>query len=121
MKNFIRLVVILIVSIISISCVRNTRDIKDLIKNQNSNINVDLFNGAWRHDENENAIFGVFGDSLYYPDSDMWYRYEIYSDSLFIIHNDGYIEKAQILELNNNILILNYFKYDLIDTLRKRK
>ncbi len=76
--------------------------------------------GIWGHDENENAYFGIYDDSIYYPDPDLWYKYELNFDTLIIHKEDNNVEKIKIMQQTNDSLILYYTDFELTDTLLKR-
>ena len=76
--------------------------------------------GAWGNDENGNAYFGIYDDSIYYPDPDLWYKYELISDTIVIYKEENTIEKIQILKLSSDSLVLFYPDYEITVTLLKR-
>ena len=94
-------------------------DSKSTSKPITYDIDKNLIQAAWGHGENENAMFGIFSDSLYYPDPNLWCKYEISGDTLIIIDEANFREKNLILKLTNDTLILNYLQFEIIDTLIK--
>jgi hypothetical protein len=77
--------------------------------------------GAWGNNENENANFGFYTDSIYYPDPNLWCKYFVYQDTLNIIQEDGYIEKIYIKYYNGDSLILYYPRVDIMTVYKRRK
>ena len=76
--------------------------------------------GAWGNDKNGNAYFGIYDDSIYYPDPDLWYKYELISDTIIIYKEENMIEKIIILKLTNDSLVLFYPDYEFADTLLRK-
>lgn len=73
-------------------------------------INKNNLIGAYGGDEEtENAYFGIFQDSIYYPDSDIWEQYELKGDTIIITNLDNKKEKNLILKLSTDSLVI----YDL--------
>ncbi len=83
--------------------------------------NKSLIQGAWGEDEIENAQFAFYGDSIYYPDPNLWCKYKVVNDTIFIQRDNNWIEKVLILSVNDDSLKLNYLDYDDIEIYEKRK
>ena len=77
--------------------------------------------GAYGGDEEtENAYFGIFEDSVYYPDSDIWAKYELKGDTIILTEDDDSIEKLLILKFTTDSLIMNNLQLDIILHLNRR-
>ena len=77
--------------------------------------------GAYGGDEEtENAYFGIFEDSIYYPDSDVRAKYELKGDTIILTDSDNSIEKLLILKLTTDSLVLNNLQFDFILHLNRR-
>jgi hypothetical protein len=117
--------------IISISCVRhdNASKAKSLVVNNSRDtivtdnaMNIDLKNieGIWAKNEQENALFQIKGDSIFYlehPESKV--TYETNKDT-FIIFYDGLTTKNKILKLDTDSFIFET-EVNYINRLYKRK
>ncbi|MFB6342774.1 hypothetical protein ACE1ET_13680 [Saccharicrinis sp. FJH62] len=79
-----------------------------------------LFGAYGGDEETENAYFGIYEDSIYYPDPDIWAKYELKGDTIVIINSDNSIEKLLILKLTTDSLIVNYLNYNIENHLNKR-
>lgn len=77
--------------------------------------------GAWGEDDIGNAEFAFYEDSLYYPDSNIWCKYKIVNDTIFIERDKNLSEKVFILKVNEDSLKLNYLDYDDIEIYVRRK
>lgn len=73
------------------------------------------------NEETENAYFGIFKDSIYYPDSDIWAKYELKGDTIILTESDNSIEKLLILKFTTDSLVMNNLQFDLILHLNRRK
>jgi len=76
--------------------------------------------GAWGNDENGNAFFGIYTDSIYYPDPNMWCRYELREDTIIITDEYENEERLLILKLTQDSLVVNYIDYDITSSLNRR-
>lgn len=77
--------------------------------------------GAYGGDEEtENAYFGIFEDSIYYPDPNLWIKYELKKDTI-ITTEDDYVEKWLVLKLTTDSLVYFNFSYDMKVPLNRRK
>ncbi len=77
--------------------------------------------GAWGKDDIGNAEFSFYKDSLYYPDPNIWCKYKIISDTIFIERDNNWTEKILILKLDEDSLKLKYLEYGEIEIYGKRK
>jgi len=76
--------------------------------------------GAWGDDEIGNAQFDFYSDSIYYPDPNLWYKYNLNADTLIITKEDSYKEKIVINKISSDSMTLNYLDYGVTETFRKR-
>jgi hypothetical protein len=76
--------------------------------------------GAWGDDDNGNAIFAFYEDSVYYPDPNNWYKYDLNQDTLIFTEEDGIKEKVIIERINCDSMTLKYVDYGATETYRKR-
>lgn len=77
--------------------------------------------GAYGGDEEtENAYFGIYKDSIYYPDSNIWVKYQLKGDTIVITNYDDSIEKLLILKLTTDSLVVNNLNYDMENHLNRR-
>ncbi|WP_281988582.1 hypothetical protein [Aquimarina aggregata] len=64
-----------------------------------------LLNGAWAENQEENALFYIENDSIYYIDNqDKPYSLE-FRGSYFSIHYDNYTSKAELIKLTKDDMI----------------
>lgn len=99
----------------------NTGDTTLLLPNEEKRlIDIDLLPGAYGMDEPGNAVFAIDESSIYYPDSDVRYQYELKGDTIQVIQDEGSMEITIIKELNQESLIVYYADYDITDTLIRR-
>ena len=61
--------------------------------------------GLWSEKGDPNPIFEIRADSIYYPDQDLLYRFQVKEDSLTIFYED-YIYTAKIIMLDSSTIIL---------------
>lgn len=94
----------------------------DVVGYEKNNIEFvkDAIQGAWGEDELGNAIFAFYPDSMYYPDANLWYKYEIAADTILIKKEDNYTEKVLIKDINDKTMKLKYLDYDINETYKKR-
>jgi len=101
----------------SVPVINDTVDMKTDISNQNfqqNNVDYSLLNGVWGENKNENALFYIDKDSIYYIDhQDNPYYIEKRDDSL-LIHIDDLIYRMKIKKLDTDSLILK----SMTDTIR---
>ena len=76
--------------------------------------------GVYGNDETENAYFGIYEDSIYYPDPDIWAKYELKGDTIVITDYNNSIEKLLILKLTTDSLVVNILSFDLENHLNRR-
>ena len=77
--------------------------------------------GAWGNDELGNAVFAFYSDSIYYPDPNLTYKYDLNQDTLTIYKEDNNLERIKILKMTMDSLILNYLDYEIEVLYKKRK
>ncbi len=66
-----------------------------------------LLNGVWAENQEDNALFYIENDSIYYMDSqDKPYSLE-FGGSYFSVHYDDYTSKAELLKLTEDSLVYN--------------
>nr|WP_319401674.1 hypothetical protein [uncultured Carboxylicivirga sp.] len=91
------------------------------IKEEKLKINIENLKGAYGGDvEIENAYFGIYEDSIYYPDSDIWVKYQLKKDTIITTNSENYIEKFLILKLTSDSLVLHDFNNDIEIPLNRR-
>jgi hypothetical protein len=91
-------------------------------KEEKLKITIENLVGAYGGDEEtENAYWGIYEDSIYYPDSDIWAKYRLKGDTIVITNNDNSVEKLLILKLTTDSLIVNNLNYDIENHLNRRK
>jgi formylglycine-generating enzyme required for sulfatase activity len=76
--------------------------------------------GSWGTNDNENARFAFFEDSVYYPDTNLWYEYDLIGDTLLITKENNYKIKALISKISSDSMTLNYLDYGVVKTFKKR-
>ena len=76
---------------------------------------------AWGNDAIGNAFFAFYEDSVYYPDPNLWYRYDIVGDTIRIFQEQNYIEKLLIKKLDKDSLVIEYLDLDLVKSYERRK
>ena len=85
-------------------------------------INKNNLIGAYGGDEEtENAYFGIFQDSIYYPDSDIWEQYELKGDTIIITNLENKKEKNLILKLSTDSLVIYDLDFKIERHLNRRK
>ncbi|MFB6340202.1 hypothetical protein ACE1ET_00690 [Saccharicrinis sp. FJH62] len=80
-----------------------------------------LFGAFGGDEETENAYFGIFEDSIYYPDPDIWNKYELSGDTIIITTNENYVDKLLILKLTTDSLVVMDLRISLELHLNRRK
>ena len=83
--------------------------------------NIPLLQGAWGVDTNLTANFGIFPDSIYYPDPNLWYKYSINADTLIIYSNDISEDKILVTKLTKDSLVLKYLLINEVVSYSRRK
>jgi len=81
----------------------------------------DVLDGIWGSNEKSNADFGIYGDSIYYVDPNLWYKISYSQDTLKIFQEDKFIEKILVQRVDKDSLILKYLDMDIIMRYKKRK
>jgi len=79
-----------------------------------------LLNGAWGNNSIGNADFSFYQDTIYYPDTNTFYRYKVVKDTISIYEEDNKIRKILILKNTIDSLILNYIDVNVIMRYGKR-
>jgi len=95
------------------------------IRNHNQksikNINRNLLNGIWAENQEDNAIFAIQGDSLYFTEDIKHPCFiEIKLDTLITHLKDGYIVKDRIVKLSKDSLILYNYNFKELTKLYNR-
>ena len=75
---------------------------------------------AWGNDAIGNAFFAFYEDSVYYPDPNLWYQYDILGDTIRIFHDDNYIEKLLIKKLDKDSLVVEYLQLEMERSYHRR-
>jgi len=115
-------ILIILPLLILISCNNDRlKGLKSQPEPKKISIDTSYLDGAWGSDENANANFGFFNDSIFYPDSNLWCRYFVYQDTLNIIQENGYIEKIYIKYYTGDSLTLYYPSVDVMTVYNRRK
>jgi hypothetical protein len=83
--------------------------------------NAALLQGAWGIDTNLNAIFGIYADSIYYPDPNSWFNYSINADTLIIYSGNKIEDKVLVTKITTDSLVLNYLRVNEVVRYSKRK
>ncbi len=90
----------------------NKAHIKNHTQKSINNINRNLLNGIWAENQEDNAIFAIQGDSLYFTeDIEHPCLIEVKSDTLITHLIDGYIVKDKIVKLSKDSLILYNYNF----------
>jgi hypothetical protein len=83
--------------------------------------NISLLQGAWGIDPNLNANFGIYTDSIYYPDPDLWYKYSINADTLIIYSEINIEDKILVTKISKDSLVLKYLQVNEVVRYSRRK
>jgi len=98
--------VILIALMFIYSCISNSKEITHKKNVPHIHIDKSLLNGVWGDDSNENALFYIQNDSIYYTEQQEHpYLIDLVNDSIKIYFNDT-IFSSKILKLSKDSLIL---------------
>jgi len=90
-------------------------------KEERLKITKENLQGAYGGDEEtENAYFGIYKDSIYYPDPNIWVKYELKGDTIITTDSDNYNEKLLILKLTSDSLVLHNLNFDIKISLNRR-
>ena len=119
MKTMITRKILLVTTtlFIVVSCGQTTKTKKE----ETIKINKSEIIDAWGNDENENAAFAIYDDSIYYPDPNSWYRYELHDDTILIFQEDNYIVKMVVKRVDSDSLTLENLNYGMIHSYERRK
>lgn len=102
--------IILLIAIVGFTCKNDTILKKNNIQNigkqvENKTYSKHLLNGVWAENEDENALFYIDNDSIYYVEhQDTTYAIDLIENQL-IIYFEGYAAKSKILKLTSDSLI----------------
>ena len=77
--------------------------------------------GVWSENLNENALFYIEGDSIYYLDSQDKPLLLTIKGSFFSITFNGYLSKNKIIKLTNDSLIYKTQENDFIRLIRVKE
>jgi len=102
---------------IVVSCGQTTKTKKEETRKINKSEIID----AWGNDDNGNAIFAIYDDSIYYPDPNNWYKYELHNDTILIFQEDDYIEKLIVKNVDSDSMTLENLNYEMTFTYERRK
>jgi hypothetical protein len=103
-----------IIGLITVSCSYKSSDSKkEIVK-----IQQDQLYGAWGEDDNENALFGIEEDSVFYVDAGIKYKYSINYDTL-IIYEGEFLDKNLILRVDSDSMILKGIDSKVIFRLKR--
>jgi len=83
--------------------------------------NISFLQGAWGIDTNFNASFGIYSDSIYYPDPNLWYRFSIKGDTLITYSGKTIEDKMIVLNISKDSLTLKYLQVNEVIKYYKRK
>lgn len=115
MKNILTVLLL----IFFLSCKTEKKNVKST-QNQNSHkkdisisnnesqvkkINKSLLNGIWAENIDENALFFIENDSIYYLDNQDIPFYIEFKDDSFSVHYDNFISNVKIKKLDNDSLV----------------
>ncbi len=99
------LIVLMIFSLVS--CKDTKEKESSSVEQDKAQITFDkkLLNGVWAENQEDNALFYIENDSIYYTDSqDKPYSLE-FGGSYFSVHYDDYTSKAELLKLTEDSLV----------------
>ena len=122
MKQLLRgvfVVVVLFIFQVFISC-QNSND-KSYKETRLTSQRDVILEGTWGSDNNGNAQFAFYGDSIYYPDPNTMYKFTVKKDTLLIFREEKWIEKVLILSYTSDSLILKYLLGNEIISYEKRE
>jgi hypothetical protein len=80
-----------------------------------------LYGSYGGNEKTENAYLGIYEDSIYYPDSDIWAKYKLKGDTIVVSNSDNSVEKLLILKLTTDSLVVKILNYDIENHLNRRK
>ena len=90
-------------------------------KIENSSKDDNSIIGLWGNDEVGNAMFAFYPDSIYYPDPNLTYKYDLIEDTIVIYKEDNYVEKIKIIGITKDSLYLHFIDYEVDGSFEKRK
>lgn len=111
-----KMIVLLFVGLITFACVnKNTHNEANKVGTPSNEQVVGSVNleGAWGTSKEENARFGFYGDSVYYPDPDLWCTFQIKNDTIIIFLEDIVHEKFIVRSISRDSLIIFYPEYEM--------
>jgi hypothetical protein len=112
-----KIILMIFVAFIVLSCSQSTKTKKE----EKNKVNKEDIIDAWGNDENENAIFAFYDDSIYYPDPNNWYRYEMHNDTILIFQEDNYILRLVVKSIDSDSMTLENLNYGVTHTYERRK
>ncbi len=83
LRNKTKNLILLVITILTHYNCSNTPKHCDI-----DNLTANKLLGIWTHDTNENATFEIRKDSIYYPDHNGTYKYNLVDDSIKIKFDD---------------------------------
>jgi hypothetical protein len=120
-KNAIHNLIFLTYLLIIISSCRNSNENNPLVKSHQIYKVEDIL-GAWGDDYSTgNADFGVYHDSIYYPDPNLWYKYTLKKDTIFLFRENNIVEKILIKSITKDSMTLEYLNYNVNGSYRRRQ
>jgi hypothetical protein len=125
MKRFSISMIVLFPLLILCYCCNSSFEKKIKSTSENNLIltksNISLLQGAWGLDTNLNASFGIYRDSIYYPDPNLWYKYSISADTLIIYSDQNIEDEILVIKITTDSLILKYLRENEVMRYSKRK
>jgi hypothetical protein len=109
-----------LISIVLLSCSNVTTTETTVQSKENVDDRTRLLQGVWAFNEEENALYEISGDSIYYVEhSEAMIPYNLVRDTLEIMY-DGFSTKNIIQKLTNDSLV---FKTEIgeVNRLYRRK
>jgi len=116
----IRLAFLLAIPLFHSCQVKKCSTNKNKMNSQSAQKENILLNGAWGNNSIGNADFSFYQDTIYYPDTNTFYRYKVVKDTISIYEEDNKIRKILILKNTIDSLILNYIDVNVIMRYGKR-
>jgi hypothetical protein len=116
-----RILGVLIVLFLILSSCNNSINKSNAKKHITIGNTSNALDGVWSSNEKSNADFGIYGDSIFYVDPNLWYKISYIQDTLKIYKEDKYIERILVQRVDKDSLILKYIDIDIILRYKKRK
>lgn len=70
--------------------------------------------GIWKLHGEENSIFQIYPDSIYYTDQGQMFNYQTKGDSIFIIYND-WIDRSKFEVTKNRLIFIGELSIDTFE------